>query len=532
MKKISLFIGLALVAQLAFGASFEKDATVVFLGDSITHQAHWTSFITRYYFEWMPERNVTFYNAGVGGDTMGGCQRRLHEDVNARKPSVIVTMFGMNDVGGALWAEKFGEKENARKKEILARYEKNLQALAARLKKDNPKARLVWCTPSIYDETVALKNRPANLGRNRELLAGCADIVKRFGAANGDEVIDFHGPMNAFNAERQKVDPTFTIVGGDRVHPGAAGGFFMACAFLRQQGLDPHVGKDPLTPWRQTDLSKKLNAMRGAEGVLRELACERWFLTGNKIDPDNLKAVQIFADTLREKGRKGYFEGLLPKYLERWPKHAEYEKTFMNLQNEAKALAKLPRLAVFGGSFSVVAASRVAKDAWRKEIGCMVDDYGIGGCGFKAGDKKTNDVPNQVARALDTGLNYAGFVLWSSTNDIWSKEPNFQNDGIERTVALIRKRAPQAKIFFFTSMPVPLKPEMNELLGIFVSEQIKTCKKLGVTYLDLYHQSDITAENGAGFFTKDKVHPNEAGYAKVKDIQIKYLKSGLGRLAP
>ena len=56
--------------QTVLGAAFEKNAKVVFLGDSITHQARWTSFVTRYYLEWLPEQNVTFYNAGVGGDTM------------------------------------------------------------------------------------------------------------------------------------------------------------------------------------------------------------------------------------------------------------------------------------------------------------------------------------------------------------------------------------------------------------------------------------------------------------------------------
>ena len=512
--------------SLVWGAAFEKNATVVFLGDSITHQARWTGYITRYYAEWLPERNVTFFNAGVGGDTTSGCLGRLAEDVTSRQPDVVVTMFGMNDVGRGLWAKSFGAKEKARKQEILAAYEKNLQILAARLKANTPKVRLVWCTPSIYDETAAIKCRN-NPGRNRELLAGCADVVRRFGAARGEEVIDFNGPMTVFNAARQKEDPTFTLVGPDRVHPGAPGAFFMACEFLRQQGLDPHTGADPLVPWRPNERAPKLEAVQKAEGVLRGLAAERWYLRMRGVNPDDLAAVQAFADRLKAQKRTGYFEGLLPRYLEQWPKHEMYVQTFERLRLAAQASCRLPRLAVFGGSFSVAKESQVAKNAWRTEIGCTVDDYGVGGCGFKAGDDKTNDVPNQVARALATGCPYAGFVLWASTNDIRTKDVKLQNAGVERAVQLIRTQAPQAKIFFFTSMPVPLKPEVNRALGPFVDEQIKTCTRLGVKVLDLYHLSGVTAATGEAFFRDDRLHPNAAGYAAIKDLQVSYLKEGL-----
>ena len=513
--------------QTAFGAAFEKNAKVVFLGDSITHQARWTGLVTRYYLEWMPERNVTFYNAGVGGDTMSGCLGRLDEDVNPHKPDVIVTMFGMNDVGGALWAETFGEPENARKKQILDRYEANLKTLAARLKADNPKVRLVWCTPSIYDETAKIE-KPNNPGRNRELLAGCAEIVKRFGAATGDEVIDFNGPMAAFNAKKQKKDPAFTLVGPDRVHPLQPGAFFMACEFLRQQGLDPRV-KNPLKSWRESDVSRALDKALGAESVLRSLYAERWYLRNRKVNPDDLAAVAAFGDKLKAEGKKGYFEGLIPNYLEKWPTREAATQTFRKFQAEAMAVARRPRLAVFGGSFSVIKPSQAAKDGWRAGLNCVVDDYGIGGCGFKAGEDKGNDVYQQVTRALASGHDYAAFILWASTNDLRYKDVNVQNAGIARVVALIREKAPQAKILFFTSMPVPLRAKMHAELAGYVADQIKMCDKLGVPYLDLYSQSGVTLENAQGLFGKDNFHPSEAGYAKVREMQTAFLKQQLGK---
>ena len=526
MKKILIAI-IGMVASMVFGVPFEKDARVVFLGDSITHQARWTGFVTRYYLEWLPELNVTFRNAGVGGDTMSGCLSRLHEDVNPHRPDVIVTMFGMNDVGGALWAETFGEKENARKKQILDRYEVNLKTLAARLKADHPTVRLVWCTPSIYDETVVME-RSNNPGRNRELLAGCAAIVKRFAAASGDEVIDFNGPMAAFNAERQKSDPAFTLVGPDRVHPLQPGAFFMACEFLRQQGLDPHA-TDPLKPWRVTEVGNRIGKAMAAEGTLRGLYSERWFLRNRKVDPDDLVAVKAFDDKLKAEGRKGYFEGLVQKYVEGWPKRTEVLQTFEARWAEAVAAARKPRVAVFGGSFSVNEPSQAAKDGWREGLGCTVDDYGIGGCGFKAGEEKGNDVPSQVARALASGHTYEAFVLWASTNDLRYKDVALQNAGIDRTVALIREKAPQAKIVFFTSMPVPLREKMHAELAGYVAEQIRTCERLGVPCLDLYGQSNVTRANAAGLFGKDDFHPNTAGYMRVRDVQTAFLKRQLGK---
>ena len=104
-----------------------------------------------------------------------------------------------------------------------------------------------------------------------------------------------------------------------------------------------------------------------------------------------------------------------------------------------------------------------------------------------------------------------------------------QNAGVERVVALIREKAPKAKNLFFTSMPVPLRAKMHAELAGFVAEQIKTCDKLGVPYLDLYGQSGVTLENSQGLFGKDNFHPSEAGYAKVRDLQVAFLKKQLGK---
>ena len=182
------------------------------------------------------------------------------------------------------------------------------------------------------------------------------------------------------------------------------------------------------------------------------------------------------------------------------------------------------RIAVFGGSFSCIEPSKVAKCAWTNAFDVKVLNFGMGGMGFVAGADKTNDIPNQVKRALAKGEKYRAFVLWASTNDIWRHTVQEQNNAIERCVRMIRASQPESRIVMFASMPVPLQPHGNALLARFVDGQKETCRKLGVPCLDLYCESGITSENAHLYTGEDRFHPNEAGYAKVSEIQVEFLQ--------
>ncbi len=185
------------------------------------------------------------------------------------------------------------------------------------------------------------------------------------------------------------------------------------------------------------------------------------------------------------------------------------------------------KVAVFGGSFSCNPASQVAKKAWSQAFGVEVVDFGIGGMGFVTGAEAHNDVPNQILRALGSGNRFCAFVFWASTNDIW-RTVEEQNASIERCVEKIRKESPDSAVLLFASMPVPLDPQKNALLGRFVEGQIATCARLGVPCLDLYHRSGITAANAERLTEADRIHPNEAAYAMVKDLQVEFLRAHLG----
>lgn len=95
----AVFGALLAMALPAAGETFRDGETVCFLGDSITHGGRFHSHVYDYYLTRFPERAIRFVNAGVSGDSARGAMGRLAEDVIDKRPSAVVVMLGMNDVG-------------------------------------------------------------------------------------------------------------------------------------------------------------------------------------------------------------------------------------------------------------------------------------------------------------------------------------------------------------------------------------------------------------------------------------------------
>ena len=73
--------------------------TVVFLGDSITHQCLYTQYVEDYFYTRYPKMRLHFHNAGVGGDRAKEAIARFDDDVAAFKPKYVTVLLGMNDGG-------------------------------------------------------------------------------------------------------------------------------------------------------------------------------------------------------------------------------------------------------------------------------------------------------------------------------------------------------------------------------------------------------------------------------------------------
>lgn len=226
----------------AFGEVFKDGETVCFLGDSITARGSTQTVIADFYLTRFPDRTVRFANAGRSGDSAGGALGRLQEDVIDKKPTAVTLMLGMNDVGRGNYVAAPSENQKAAQKRALDGYQANMEKIVARIRAEAHEPKLYFFTPSPFDQTVVLEKENNQPGCN-DGLGRCAALVRELAAKNNGTVVDFHGPMTALNLEQQKRDPKWTIVGGDRVHPGAPGHLMMAWLFLKTQGAPALVSK-------------------------------------------------------------------------------------------------------------------------------------------------------------------------------------------------------------------------------------------------------------------------------------------------
>lgn len=219
---------------------FRSSDTVTFIGDSITRDGRYASYIQLFYATRFPDRHLTFVNCGIGGDIAAGAVGRLPWDILVHQPDRATIMLGMNDVMKGLYAQQNpSEQVLKRRAKALEDYAANMEKLVAPLKQQNIELTLI--RSSIYDESAELP-KPASRGINAAL-GQCAAQVVDLANRHDCGVVDFYDIMNAVNTRVQQDDPAWTLIGNDRIHPGATGHFVMAYAFLRAQQVPTLVSR-------------------------------------------------------------------------------------------------------------------------------------------------------------------------------------------------------------------------------------------------------------------------------------------------
>ncbi len=226
---VLVLLSLKVIAQQI--APFKENDRVVFLGNSITDGGHYHSYIWLYYMTRFPNMKLTVLNAGVGGDRSEEMFKRLDGDVFSKKPTVLITTFGMNDTGYFEYnqpgAEEFADKRVQESYDWFKKMEE-------RYKKLN-NTRIVLMAGSPYDETAKIENNPF---RNKsKAMLRIVDFQRKASLENQWEFIDLNTPMTEINEQMQKTDPSFTLCGNDRIHPDNDGHMVMAYLFLKAQGF-------------------------------------------------------------------------------------------------------------------------------------------------------------------------------------------------------------------------------------------------------------------------------------------------------
>jgi len=251
MKFRSALIGCALLAatlarcEPAEKAFFFRDKeSVVFLGDSITEQRLYTTYIEAYTLTRFPNNAFTFRNVGWGGDTAWLRKRfptnekelfaatgnvsaldemvtkavgaGLARDVLPLKPTAVTVDFSMND-----------HAYQAFRKDIFLAHVRSQKEIVNVLTKNGARVALLTTQP-IEDK----RPDPDKDVRNQSLRL-FSDGIREVAAKEGAAFVDQFDPYMKIMLDARAAKPDAFIGGGDAVHPGPAGHTIMAWSILK-----------------------------------------------------------------------------------------------------------------------------------------------------------------------------------------------------------------------------------------------------------------------------------------------------------
>jgi lysophospholipase L1-like esterase len=197
---------------------FKPNDRIVFLGDSITQQYQYSSYIELYLTTRMPKGNFVFLNAGIGGDTANGGAGRFQNDVLNDKPTAVTINFGMNDGG-------YGKFNPAANKVFIEK----TRAMLEMAKKAG--VRVALCSPNAVDK------------RNKGNGAEYVETQKQFYAPLKDLAAEFKIPYadqytltRAATDAMEKDDPMAKTAKPyyDGFHTSPPGGLLMAGVILKE----------------------------------------------------------------------------------------------------------------------------------------------------------------------------------------------------------------------------------------------------------------------------------------------------------
>jgi lysophospholipase L1-like esterase len=204
--------------------------SIVFLGDSITHQCLYTQYIEDFFYTRFPKMRLKFHNSGVGGARAWDALQRFDDDVAAYKPKYVTVLLGMND--GTY--QPFHQ-------ETFDAYHRDMTELIGKLVETG--AQPILMTPTMYDSRAARLNvrpgrvnPPERLELYNSVLAYYGTWLREVASEGGYGFVDMWGPLNNLTLAGRKTDPEFTLI-RDAVHPDAPGQVVMAVAVITDMGL-------------------------------------------------------------------------------------------------------------------------------------------------------------------------------------------------------------------------------------------------------------------------------------------------------
>lgn len=256
------------------GLLLKKGDRLAICGDSITEQKMYSRVMETYLTVCVPELEVTVRQYGWGGETAPGFLKRMTNDCLRFDPTIATTCYGMNDHGYRPYEKSIGDRYREAQTAIVQSFVAN-------------GARVVIGSPGVVGlrkdwDAASVESKNLNLCELRNI---DIDIA----AKNGVAFADVFWPMlNAGYQGMQKYGSDYAIAGKDGVHPGWAGSFVMAYAFLKAFGLDGSIGtiEVDLASGKAT-ASKGHSILGSVDGEIRVKSTKYPFCATGELDKDN-----------------------------------------------------------------------------------------------------------------------------------------------------------------------------------------------------------------------------------------------------
>jgi lysophospholipase L1-like esterase len=215
--------------------------TLVFLGDSITHQRLYTQYVEDFFYTRFPARRIHFHNAGIGGAQAWDALQRISRDVLDYKPRYVTILLGMND-----------GRYTPFDPEIFATYQNDMTEVVTRIRQGG--ATPVLMSPTMFDARAAqVRQNPRRL-RSPEMLSQYNSVLAYYGRwlqdraiETGTSYVDMFSLLNDLTVEGREADPEFTLI-KDAIHPDPPGQLVMAYAMIDDLGLRGQVSNIRILP--------------------------------------------------------------------------------------------------------------------------------------------------------------------------------------------------------------------------------------------------------------------------------------------
>lgn len=206
--------------------------SIVFLGDSITHQCLYTQYVEDYFYTRFPKMRLKMHNSGVGGARAWDALQRFETDVAQYKPKYVTVLLGMNDGTYIPYHE-----------ETFQTYRNDMTEVVEKIQATG--AVPILMTPTMFDARAARlnprrKREPDSVSLYNSVLAYYGTWCREVAAEQGIGFVDMWSPLNQITFDQRKTDPQFTLI-ADAVHPGASGQVVMATAMIDNLGLSRRV---------------------------------------------------------------------------------------------------------------------------------------------------------------------------------------------------------------------------------------------------------------------------------------------------